>query len=411
MASASVDHMISLIIFISALLLFIGLFSQTMQTGITYERHKALSTKTSDLLDTILLNSGIPANWAQTDSSIVGFGLQDPEYSQYQLSSLSAMRLSSSYQLSVYYPRTNAYYSNITAGTGSCVLSPSSKNLNYSTASKLLGINGTYGFQLTLMPTLTISVEKISVGAPLTLSVSVAGTGNPLANAQLSYSLLLMSEDTNDYPSYTTFKGSTVTDSAGSAQLTFLGVNGESQTYALIAYSYLSGLKGTGFYVHIPPTVTKSVIPLIDSFQNRSILLVHGDSVGQPPEHPSYSELSYNATFVILADDYSLRGVSLYQPSSIGTLIYDSGSEQNFASITLPNNDGILIVTYKDHSGGYGVVLMPWGLESMAFPLTFGGNPLVQEWVTTDIRQVSIGGIAYQAKLELWNLQGYQGVG
>ena len=40
MASAAVDHMISLIIFMSAVLIFIGLFSQTMQTGITYERHR-----------------------------------------------------------------------------------------------------------------------------------------------------------------------------------------------------------------------------------------------------------------------------------------------------------------------------------------------------------------------------------
>ena len=58
MASAAVDHMISLTIFMAAILIFIGLFSQTMQTGITYQRHTALSTKTSDLLDTILLNPG-----------------------------------------------------------------------------------------------------------------------------------------------------------------------------------------------------------------------------------------------------------------------------------------------------------------------------------------------------------------
>jgi hypothetical protein len=40
----------------------------------------------------------------------------------------------------------------------------------------------------------------------------------------------------------------------------------------------------------------------------------------------------------------------------------------------------------------------------LAFPLTFGSNPVGQEWVTTDIRQVTIGGIAYQAQLSLWNI-------
>lgn len=46
---------------------------------------------------------------------------------------------------------------------------------------------------------------------------------------------------------------------------------------------------------------------------------------------------------------------------------------------------------------------MPWGLGALAFPLTFGGNPVGQEWVTTDIRQVIIGGVAYQAQLSVWN--------
>jgi hypothetical protein len=81
MASGSIDHMVSLIIFIAAITIFIGLFSQNMQTGINYERHKVLSTKTSDLLDNILLNPGVPSTWGRSDSAIVGFGLQDPDYS------------------------------------------------------------------------------------------------------------------------------------------------------------------------------------------------------------------------------------------------------------------------------------------------------------------------------------------
>ena len=65
MASGGIDHMMSMIIFITAFLIFIGFFSQTMQTGIAYAQHNALSTKTSDLLDNILLNPGIPNNWGQ----------------------------------------------------------------------------------------------------------------------------------------------------------------------------------------------------------------------------------------------------------------------------------------------------------------------------------------------------------
>ena len=50
MASGALDHMVSLIIFMAAITIFIGLFSQNMQAGIAYERHNSLSTKTCDLL-------------------------------------------------------------------------------------------------------------------------------------------------------------------------------------------------------------------------------------------------------------------------------------------------------------------------------------------------------------------------
>jgi hypothetical protein len=411
MASAVVDHMISLTIFLAAILIFIGLFSQTMQTGITYELHSALSTKTSDLLDTILLNPGLPVNWSKRDDAIFGFGLQNPDFSQYKLSSLSPMRLTSFAQSPVYYPRTGAYYSNNSAGFGSCLLSSSNRSFNYSTVSKLLGINGTYGFQFTLSPTITFSIDKASTGAPLKLSVNAAGTGYPLANTPLSYNLILVKQDANNYPSYSIINGAATTDPAGFAQLSFSGIDGESQSYALIVYSYLNGLNGMGYYVHELPSFTKTVIALIDSFQNRTITITHGDSVGQPPQAPSYSLLSYNASFVLLTEEYNLRQVALDQSSAVGNVFYDSSSRQNYSSVNLPNNDGILIVTYKGTSSGqYGLVLVPWGLSSLGVPLTFGGNPAGQEWVTTDIRQVNVGGISYQAKLEMWNLQGYQGV-
>ena len=172
MASGAIDHMISLIIFIAAITIFIGLFSQTMQTGITYERHKALSTKTSDLLDNILLNPGIPSNWGQSDNAIVGFGLQNPRLLAIQVEFFFSMRLAST-QSPVYYPRTGTYYSNDSAGLGSYLLAPSTESVNYSTVSKLLGINGTYGFQLTLSPTITFDFQKISNYSPLTMQVNI----------------------------------------------------------------------------------------------------------------------------------------------------------------------------------------------------------------------------------------------
>jgi hypothetical protein len=44
----------------------------------------------------------------------------------------------------------------------------------------------------------------------------------------------------------------------------------------------------------------------------------------------------------------------------------------------------------------------------MSFPVVFGANPLAKDWVATDTRLVTVGGVSYQAKLALWSLQGYQ---
>jgi hypothetical protein len=410
LANASIDHMLALIIFIAALILFIGLFSQTIQTAVTYEAHTTISTKTSDLLDTILLNPGLPNNastyWAQIDKLPVGFGLQDPAFSQYKLSSFSSMRLTSTTQAPVYYPRTSLTYNNLTAGYGSCLLTSTTKTVNYSTASKLLGINGTYGFKLTLTPTVTVSIQKTSTGAPLQFHVDASGTGLVLANANVTSNLILVNEDANEFPSYTIMSKTDTTAEDGSLQLQFPGVNGETRTYAIIVYSYLYGLKGMGYYVHVPQTSTTTLVPLVDSFQDRTLTLAHGDSVGETPQNPGYSQLNYNASFAILTEEYTLRRVILEQPTATGKIDYGPSSTQQYASVQVPDNAGILIATYKNPSSGqYGIVLVPWGLGSMAYSVSFGGNSAGQDWVTTDIRQVTIGGIAYQAELALWNLQ------
>ena len=405
MASASVDHMLSLTIFIAAILLFIAMFNNTIQTGISYQQHTAMSTKTSDLLDTLLLSSGLPINWSRSDSVPVGLGLQDPEFGQYKISSLSSMRLANG-QSQTYYPRTDGYFSNFTAGYGSYLITPNTKTLSYTTAAKQLGVNGTYGFQLTLTPTVTVSIQKTSTDSPLQFAISASGTGFVLANANITYNLIAVNQDSNEYPSYTISSGETTTDAAGTATTkSFVGVNGESRAYALIVYARIYGLKGVGYYVHVPDESAKSVVPLVESFENRNITLAHSDSVGSPPVPSVYSKLSYNASYAIVTEEFILRQVVLEQHT--GNVTYNSGTELPYASVEIPDNTGILIVTYKNAaSGQYGVVLMPWGLGSLGFPLTFGGNSAGYSWVTTDIRQVTIDGVAYQATLSLWSLQG-----
>ena len=87
-----------------------------------------------------------------------------------------------------------------------------------------------------------------------------------------------------------------------------------------------------------------------------------------------------------------------------------SGVGNPTENVTLPNcTTGVLILTYQESSSLGGVVIMPWGLSSLEFPVNYGGNPSQQEWVATDLRQVMVGDVAYQAKLSLWSTQGSTG--
>ncbi len=411
MASATMDHMISLIVFIGALIIFIGLFSQSIQNANVYERHRALSTKTSDLLDTMLLNPGIPANWGQSNSDVTGFGVQDPEFTQYQMSPFSLMRLGASTGNILECNKTspNIYYNNESLGLGSFLLTPTDQALNYSSALSMFGIKNTYGFQLTFTPDITVSIMENQASSPLNLSISVTGTGFPFAYATINYCLIQVKlpQSQAEYPAYTIQSGIVTTDQQGTVNVVFPSITDPNQVYAFVAYAHLNGVLGVGYHTRTSSS-DQYVVPLVQNMASQQIGLVHNfDLNGTGPEG---SSLKYNATFVILKQDYTLSELSLGSPGNLslaGTIT--SGVGNPSPNVFLPSTTtGILIVTYQTSSTQGGIVMMPWGLSSLAFPLTFGGNPHGQAWVTNDLRQVTIGGVAYQVKLELWDQPGYQ---
>ena len=408
MTASTIDHLVSVTVFLAAILLFISLFNQTIQTAILYQQHRHLATVCSDLLDNILLNPGYPLNWGKTNSTPTSFGLQDPEFTQYRLSPFSLMRLWSSVGEPVYYPKTDSYYSNITMGHG-FLLVPLTEVINYSTATRLLGINGTYGFQLTITPIVTVSIEESQPKKPLILTVDVTGMGFPLANAAVSYCFLTVPEGGGGgpFPSYTIEYGTDFTDEKGSVLLNFPTVKTDI-SYVLIVYAHLSGLVGVGYYEHA--TYESSyVVPFIADLEERRVLIAHSWDVhgGSDP-----AEIAYNATFVLLTEDYTLREMPMENSTGKFGKI-NSGEGSPYENITIPTyNPGILIISYRKSAQETGVVLMPWGISSMAFPVTFGSTyPFDKEWVVTDIRQVLVNSIAYQARLSLWSLKGYGVIG
>lgn len=401
MTGATIDHIVALTVLLGAMLLFVGLFNQTIQTAILYQSHRYLATKCSDLLDNVLLNPGSPLDsanttfWGTTNSTPTTFGLQDPEFTQYELSPFSLMRLNYSPGNPIYYNMTKMYYSNLTVGFGKSLLVPFNEVVNYSTVAGLLGTNGTYGFSLTITPILTVSISRAS-DTPLNLIVNVTGNGYPLANANVSYCLVNVTGQAQ-YPSYSITSGTNVTNSQGQAFLSFPGVNASQTSYAIVAYASSSGLVGSGDYEHILYS-NNYAVPLIADFSNGSVLLANSADV----YGGNNQTIAYNATFVLLAQDFTLREMPLSN-------ITGNISPGAYSNVAIPtNNTGILAITYEKDQADSGIVLMPWGVSSMSFPVVFGANPLAKDWVTTDTRLVTVGGVSYQAKLALWSLQGYQ---
>jgi hypothetical protein len=402
LAGATIDHLVSATIFLAAILLFISLFNQTIQTAVIYQQHRALATKCSDLLDNMILNPGIPAD----GTTPTVFGLQDINSMQYTLDPFSLMRLNSSAGTPVFYGKTNGWYSNMTVGLGNFLFMPSSMVVNYSSASKMLGINNTYGFQLALTPVVTFNITEVQL-SPLRLSIDVSGVGFPLANATVNYRLIPISLN-GTYPSYLTIQdqtGTVYTDATGFVSVPFQNFTiNANLTYAFVAYAHLSGLSGMGFYEHAP-SGSQQVLPFVDNLLTRKVILAHSYDV---PSTAVFSDtLGYNATFVSLNEGYEFQVMQM--ANSYGNVT--SGPGHDFGNVTIPNSTpGILVIAYRNGTTG-GVVMMPWGLGSLAFPVTFGGNPAGQDWVTTDVRQVLVNGVAYQVKLSLWSYKGTQVMG
>jgi len=390
-AGATIDHLVAFTIFLAALLLFIGFYNQMNQTAVLYQYHTSIATKCSDVLDSMLLNPGSPFDWGVSDSStqnLTFFGLQDPEFQEYRLSPFSVMRLLS--------PSAQQYNNVSWNVNGGYLLVQSTECIGYHSVTNMLGINGTYDFQLSIVPTITVSITQVP-SSDLKLEVQTYGTGFPLSNAYVNYLLFWANTSTSgSYPvlNYNFTSAALQTDATGIAYAEFPSLS-NGTAFCFIGEAYVGGIYGIGYLAQDTVTNAGNLIPYVESYDGGTagIMLAQNPPTGM-------SNLYFNASFYALPDNFAPIQAGNFSGS------VNSGTPNQNLTITTNNQTGFLIVAYGDGSH-YGMVISPLGIDSIGMSVTFGANVSGKNWVATDLRQVLIGSIAYQAKLSLWSLQGY----
>jgi len=405
MAGPTIDHMVSITVLIAALLLTMGIYNQMLASAIAYERNRQVVMKAVDLMNTICLCPGNPIDWGQSNSTLLGFGLQDPESAGYALSPFSLMRLLSSSGEKVYYNRTGKWYSNVSWGiNGGYLFVPISDCVNYTTVSSLLGINGSYGFKLSVTPTLSVTISEVQLN-PLRLSVVVRGPGSPLSGATLNYLMFWTygKDNATGCPLFNFSSSSASTNSAGLAYLDFpqINVNNNQTAYTIIVNAQLGGLYGVGYKSREVVTSAGNIIPFVESYENGTVLLAH--KWGKNDPDGNQGALHFNASFYVLSDNFAPINVEM--TNSTGLVNYGKGGKP-YHQIQIPtSNAGFLVVAYCK-GNEFGMVIMPWGISTIGVSVTFGGDPSGYSFVATELRQVIVNGISYQVKLAAWSLKG-----
>jgi hypothetical protein len=402
MAGATIDHMISLTILIAALLVAMMTYNGIFATAIDYERNRQVTNKAIDITNTICLSPGSPVDWGETDSSVLGFGLQDPQANGYALSPYSIMRLTTSNssgdsQIVEYPPDSGTFYNNISTNYGHAILTPLGDCIDYTTASTLLGVNGTYGFNIDLNPTLNVVVSQVDTN-PLKLSVEVHGSGMPLSGATLNYHLFSVENNGND-PWIVAHSGVECTGPYGSADIVFSEIVSNDPVYSFTVYVSLGGVTGVGYYTTNSISNDVFIIPLVEDYDDGKLILAHSWEILFPGQS---AEVKYNATFYILTSDFQVQPVDL---DCSGHL--NSGEGFPDVSTQIPSSEvGILVISYMKNPNEMGSIIVPWGVGALGLSASYGSSfgSGGYDFVATELRQVTIDGISYQVKVSTWSL-------
>jgi hypothetical protein len=146
-------------------------------------------------------------------------------------------------------------------------------------------------------------------------------------------------------------------------------------------------------------------MPFVVNYEEGRVFLAHSwDVQDQGSPVPNFF---YNASFMILTEDMQFENWPI--PNSTGTVNYGGGGGKFlYGDTTVPvGRPGFLLVSYLS-GNEVGMSIMPWGVGTLSVPVLFGTLSPSEVWTASDLRQITVDMVAYQAKLTCWSLQGYE---
>ncbi len=345
----------------------------------------------ADLIDNLLLTPGSPSNWGQLNSQPVAFGLQNPGFNSYSLSPFDPLRMMSPNGTILV---NNVNYSMFILPNGETMLQPTLSLVNYTTVQRIAGLQGLYGFRLTLAPTLNVTITPTSQN-PLTLNLTVAGPGGPAYLANVGFTLFYIpsNQNQNKPPTIYSLFSKVTTDALGRASVSF-PFDATSTAYNGIASVSAGGILSTQTIGNTNFSQVK-VWPVLQNITTGAGVMIHECTYQIVPPCGKYF---YNASLYLVNGDGSLTSVQL--TGGAGSVTPGQNGQFTFPL----GQPGIVVIGFDGNgvSKGAGFFILPWGYQTAGLTLKFGGNPTQQQAVASVRRAALMGTMHYQVILTLW---------
>jgi len=382
------------IIFIAAVFFFSGMITN----GVAYSTQRNYALNAQNLFDYILLGTGSPSNWGYTSNQPTAFGLAQPGAPQYTLNPGAVLRLMPMSPINI--GGRTYYYINL---GGVSLIEPPNYYVNYTYAKQLLGISGSYEFQLTLTPALNVTVKPVSTSKFLVTVTGYGGAPMPDAQVAAQYAYAISSGVGSKSISVGVYTGSAITNTTGQAVISF--PTQPSSTYYLLVQVSAAGIYGAGYYTN---NQIGSALANISVYPGSSYvnLTQHCVSSITPPCGVD----NYNVTLLIPSgNSYSLFQVCACPSSTQGQgtcLNAGRGSGNTYSTASCPGSfyDGYIAVAISKRgaSSPLQLLLVPISPTFFDLKLTYGYNPHGSSSAVTLTRIVEISGISYVAQLAYW---------